>query len=1278
MNNITPGNSGQTGVMAGTGPDSPSEHLFQQGLFRQRLAQVAPPPVAPAPTVTTPVTPGGQLMPAPVFLNPNAPQNGQLSPGYELTPYTPVPIPTYTPKPAGQPGAVQGTGNSQLQGVVERITNDAAAHSANTPAPTDISALNQGLSKVSDTLRLQLLSPAVQLTVNRAADQNVGLNTEYALGLQTAGDGDHLALVGSLQDLIGLLSQAENAQFFTPMLNADASVTLKGLQQRYTQALNTEAGRVALNHTRTQLKQLETASARGHQSFKQLYPNLSMSTITDRSNAWKNGIGANRQADRLGAGLDQTYVLGYQLPVKLNNNTTVPVPINLVGPLKDLGQFILRGGDSWLQASGLSSNKSTGLTPTGVMQRYGVAKANAGDTFNPDQRSENQTGGTTGQQLVSDVEITPPNDPESTVQTTLADGAEKSPFITVKPADPDEKQSKGIIAPQLSQNMQPANPSTESSDTNGPIRASGAEGSDTPKATDGSHESIDKETLFENINAAESLPGGITEWMYYAYSQLKEAIFDGSLESRIVEGGDLQNLWERFASEMQQRYPFLREADMLEFIKQSDSYGQEGFEGFIVKQMISRYVASSRAQGQVPDLSGLRLQEMSLNGIDLDRTNLQNIYFVMVDLIDASIKEADMTGAIIDWGNLSGANMSGSYGNPDIDSHTSDDTILPGQEDQVPDRKFYKYLEGFKDRITPEYFGLAKHFMSETQRERFRSMVSGGIDPQEAVLMALSDSVEAEVAEAPVNAADVNMDAPYTLEQMRLIVAEIAAHDLQLSQQNKDDGVKADNRHENGQASNLKQVLKKVKKFLVSEIKYAETFGIKLTPQNMNNFVKSNRFLNGGDELGIPTPIRAVIAGLKPGSDPGNDGLATSLSSEQKDLLRLLTKIGSVLDYDDIEVARYLMSPAQQKYYRVLLELGGTGPQTLYTALSGGVQAELDAAPTDAQSVDPDAPYTLEQKRLIVAAIARYQQDMSMKRFHGQYDPSAHSDQAADLNRLLDSIKHILVDSIKPDPMPLIDRTKIGPAQMQQAIESDIFYLEGMKLPEQVQRAISGLRPDLTPISLDDIQSLRFEDQDMQNLEAAIAEYKQEGRPSQGKQQFLIEVEQYLPVIKMMNAGVAASDSVLTFAQIESAIRPMARGITLPPAIEQAISEPQGLDRELRLYAQKREIQLSPSDIEFAQFAAALGKAYRSGQADLAKPSVINQVEKQVQGVGGMSVESAGYLKQAINNSETPEALENKIENKLKPRAMDSGLWNTVRLLELFLMGLKHEGDAAK
>ncbi len=442
--------------MTGAGPDVPAERLFQQ-----RLAQVAPPLVAPAPTVTTPVAPGGQLMPLPV--SPMTPQITAPRTDYGLTPYKPKPIPTYTPKPASQSGAVQGAGRSSVTGALQPAT---------APTPTNIAALNQGLSQISKTLRLQLLSPAAQLTINRAADQNVSLSTEYALGLKTPADGNHLALVGSLKDLIGLFSQANNAQFFAPMLNSDASVTLKGLQQRHTKALHAEA----LNRTRAQLKQMETARAPGHLSFNQLYPNLSLSTVTDRSNAWQNGIGANRQADRLGAGLNQHYVLGYQLPVKLNNNTTVQVPVNLTGPLKDLAQFFLRGGDSWLQASSLIGNKSTGLTPEGVIQRYGAAKTNAGDTYNPNQRSENQTGGTTGQQLSGDVDLSRVTNEETTIPTELPNDTKRSPFISVKPSDPsDTEKTDGVIAPQLSQNMQPVNPGPEGSDAKEPIKASGAE-----------------------------------------------------------------------------------------------------------------------------------------------------------------------------------------------------------------------------------------------------------------------------------------------------------------------------------------------------------------------------------------------------------------------------------------------------------------------------------------------------------------------------------------------------------------------------------------------------------------------------------------------------------------------------------------------------------------------------------------------------------------------------------------------------------------------------------
>ncbi len=458
------GNGGPLGGAPALTPKPVLEQTFQQHLSEHKLAQVIAPPA--------PVTvPGpGPLMPAPVILNPNA-QTGTQQKDYGLTPYKGFPpIPIDTLKPANQPGSSKGAGSSPVTGTVP----DSISGPATALTPTNISALNQGLSQISKTLRLQLLSPAAQLAINQVADQSISLNTEYALGLKTPGDGDHLALVGSLRDLIGLLSQAKNAQFFTPMLNADASVTLKGLLQRHAKALNTEA----LNHTRAQLKWLETASALGHQSFKQLYPNLSLSTVEDRSSAWQNGIGANRQADRLGADLNQNYVLGYQLSVKLNNNTIIQVPVNLVGPLKDLAQFFFMGGDSWLQAGGLTSNKSTGLTPTGVMQRYGVAKASAGDTFNPNQRNENQIGSTVDPQLVKPEGVSGINDEESSISTQLANGSEPESIITVKPGNEDTKKETGVIGLQPKDAIPVPEPEQSgSSDNQGPIKASAADGS---------------------------------------------------------------------------------------------------------------------------------------------------------------------------------------------------------------------------------------------------------------------------------------------------------------------------------------------------------------------------------------------------------------------------------------------------------------------------------------------------------------------------------------------------------------------------------------------------------------------------------------------------------------------------------------------------------------------------------------------------------------------------------------------------------------------------------
>ncbi len=441
--------------------------LFQDKLESDRLqlAQVTAPVAPPvAPVNITPV------QPAPVFLNPSIAPGISAPKPPALTPYTTpeIKIPTYRPRPRSPnpSGVVQGTGHTSVKGKAP----DHPPGPVTPLTPIDIPAWNQSLKQVSDTLRLELLSPAAQLTINRAADQSISLNTEYALGLQTRADGHALALVGFLNELVGLFSKPQNVEQFAPMLNPNASVTLKGLQQRHAQAQNSIANQRALNHARAQIKALETAGAAG-QRFKEQYPGLSLSTVADRSGALKNGMAVNQQSDQDGQGLHQLYVLGYQLPVQLNSHTIKQVPINLVGPLEALGQFIKSSGDGWLKVGGLTSNTSTGLTLKGLIQRYETAKANA----SPDiQRNADQAGGRLAQPLAEPSDLSEIYDPENSISTELPGGGPKDSAITVKTSTNDDegKNNSGVISVRSSTPFQITVTPVENTHGSEPIKAS--------------------------------------------------------------------------------------------------------------------------------------------------------------------------------------------------------------------------------------------------------------------------------------------------------------------------------------------------------------------------------------------------------------------------------------------------------------------------------------------------------------------------------------------------------------------------------------------------------------------------------------------------------------------------------------------------------------------------------------------------------------------------------------------------------------------------------------
>ncbi len=1010
--NTVSGSSEQPGISAHIGPNTQTQQLFQQ-----RLAQVAPLPVAPP--VTTPVAPG-PLMPAPVFLDPNAAQNKPPSPGYELTPYTPpeIKIPAYTPKPANQsgttPGMNQGAGSSSVEG--------AARHNT-ALSPTNISVLNQSLKQISKTLHLELLSPGAQLQINRAADQSgINLSSQYALGLQTPTDGNHLALVGSLQELIGLFSQAKNAQFFASMLNAKASVTLKGIEQRYATALNTEA----LNHTREHLKHLETATAPGYQSFEQLYPNLSLSTVTDRSSAWKNGIGANRQTDRLGAGLDQHYVLGYQLPVKLNNDITIQVPVNLAGPLKDLAQFFLRDGDSWLQASGLISNKSTGLIPEGVMQRYAAAKANAGDTFNPDQRSENQTGSTIGQQLSSDVDLSVVTDEETTIPTELPNETERSPFINVKPTDPDEqKQNTGVIGLQPKDTIQPSKPENSAGANNnatGPIKASAAD--QNPQSNPGSSEDSDIEAgiidyleknpreeitvyillyaqmtgenvqvtknggsapreiageisnvrieqgrlvfningqpfvadaaystklmnnlkiltdeavntigsneggvlnirkfqLMERLHAASGLPFQIKEIMKNEFAGLKPALDSElrNLKSRIAPGQDLHAVWQRFVESIQHDHPYISEEDIMKFIQVSD-YSGKGFKHFILRQLLADYVARARGDGEAPDLRGLYLRQVDLSGMDFSGADFSGAYLGFVNLTAADLTKVNFTGATLKSVNLDKADLreailnDASYGSANITPQTYMPEIEVVEERQVQDialeqDAFTQAMQ--RDGGSAKFGTVAPLLMNDAQKQHLVELVNNDLPLRFAILIALSSNIEKELESAPVDIRDVDLNAEYTLDQQRLILATLALHELEMYHKfydtmDLDESVttkEAFTRYLMGRIRGKLEALQQGEK-----VQRLPVIGPGYVPQDVES--------NNAKSVQLPAEVVRAISGLRPNIAPNS---VVSAKFSAMDIQELRATVADLY----VETGNTGVSDAELEFIRFAYSLG--------------------------------------------------------------------------------------------------------------------------------------------------------------------------------------------------------------------------------------------------------------------------------------------------------------------------------------------------------------------
>ncbi len=422
--------------------------LFQDKLEsdRLRLAQVTAPVAPPvAPVNITPV------QPAPVFLNPSIAPGISAPKPPALTPYT---LPSIQPDP--KPGLdmiLESTG-VHAQRLFKQLTK--ILQSLTAPfSKTDLAAWNSALAKISSTLRLQTLSSAEQLHMNQQADQQLSLYKRYAVGLRTPMDGN-LALTGSLSEITRFFQV--NAQHFQQFHHHADGLTLKGLEQRYHQALEAHTDNQILNAARNRLKQLE-------QVLKTHYPTLTLMAKTDRASELQNGVQVNREA---GNGLSRLHLLGLNLVAKMPDNTTRNIAASLGGPLQALGQFMLNGGHSWLLMNGLQDTQSTGLTPVGIIQRY--AKAHA-EQVNLDQTDPQQSGGRLAQPLAEPSDLSEIYDPETSISTELPGGAKVTRLPGFKQASTGEDDSPGIIRVHQSKPAAEVKPSVETSNSV-PVNAS--------------------------------------------------------------------------------------------------------------------------------------------------------------------------------------------------------------------------------------------------------------------------------------------------------------------------------------------------------------------------------------------------------------------------------------------------------------------------------------------------------------------------------------------------------------------------------------------------------------------------------------------------------------------------------------------------------------------------------------------------------------------------------------------------------------------------------------
>ncbi len=666
----TPGNNESATSSPAAGPGL-QNRLFQDHLLQQQLAQIVAPP-----TVTAPAGTGGSpLLPLPV--TPMTPHTQGQQKDHGLTPYIQPKIPGYIPKPAGQPGSVQGTGQPNIQNLFDPTSGNAGNPPATVQNPTNISAWNALLSRISKTLSLQLLSPNAQLQINRLSDLNPGLNAEYALGLQIGAD-QNLALTGSLKELVPFLAESGNAKYFMQMLNPNAGMKPADLEQRYDQAVSAENHRITLNFTRQQLKNIQTGTSSNTQSFANLYPDLTLGTVADRSKAWQNGFAVNRESDLNGAKLNQPYVFEFDYPVLITNDKTYQIPVSLSGTLDQLGPFIKAGGHSWLQANGLAGNQNTGLTPEGLVTRYEKAKASE---FNPNTRSTEQTGSTVEQQLIKETNLKPADDPDSTVRTTFAGGSKKASDISYKPADKSKDQEdKGIISLRPSKPLQINTP--ENTNSNGVIKASASDENNQPEPSDNSQSNhgLTKGQLRRGLKYPEyqlMLDKGKRLELVHEFLKALHISDAEILAARKLKPENKPNLEDAIEVLTKKKQALIDIVDHFQkihpeteiptgslirhitaFLFDQAAPANKQLTPNIIKRLHALETTLIQKPRETTPLKRLiHLQIFPQKQIDLRGWDLSNLPLMGINLANVQLDNADLSGANLQGANLSGANL---------------------------------------------------------------------------------------------------------------------------------------------------------------------------------------------------------------------------------------------------------------------------------------------------------------------------------------------------------------------------------------------------------------------------------------------------------------------------------------------------------------------------------------------------------------------------------------------------------------------------------------------